>query len=573
MKKLLLTLCCLLISALSYAYDFEVDGMYYNITSLQNLTVELTNGDNRYTGDIEIPETVEYSNKTFTVTRLGDNAFSGSSIRSVSIPHTVTEAGIYVFQGCSSLSSITIPSSMTKFGNGCFRSCYNLSNVIFEDGQSTLSLYYNEWQVDNTSYFANCNLKSVYLGRTVSFRTGEEYDGLFWNQSSLKEVVIGPVVTEIGWQEFVKCTSLEKIQIPSNVKRISSKAFSECKKLKDLELNEGLEYIEGNAFKNCSSLEILLLPSTLKTVGDEAFVGCIGLKKVYSKIDQPKDIAESTFAGITYLNAVLYVPTGTKALYEAATGWKDFSSIVETDNFDDLNTYYSFNVSTSVGGKVTVLGNTLSNTSMSASVKEGEDVTLSFKPDEGYELKSVFVNGVDVIGSVENNSYTISAVSQNTTVEVTFVALPVYLTIMSAGNGSIAQEVEKGKVYSFVITPSEGWDIESVSFNGENVTSQLDGNKFTTPAITSDSELNIVYRLNDTNGVNSLKSVSNLKVFASYGKLTIENEGTCTSLLVYSVSGSKVASESVGVGKTTIDLPTNNIYIIKVGKETFKISM
>lgn len=119
MKKFILTLSCILTSALSFAYDFEVDGMYYNITSLQNLKVELTNGDNYYTGDIVIPETVEYSNKTFTVTRLGDNCFKGcSKLNSVQIPHTVITLGTYVFYGCSKLASLTIPSSVTTIGEG-----------------------------------------------------------------------------------------------------------------------------------------------------------------------------------------------------------------------------------------------------------------------------------------------------------------------------------------------------------------------------------------------------------------------------------------------------------------------
>ena len=149
-KKVLVALFTVLRPLLTSAYDFEIDGIYYNITSLQDLTVEVTSGDSKYIEDIVIPPSVEYSNRTFSVTKLGDSAFKNSQITSISIPNTVTAAGTYVFSGCSKLTSITIPSSMTIFENGCFKSCYNLSHVVIEDSNTTLSLYFNEWQVNNS---------------------------------------------------------------------------------------------------------------------------------------------------------------------------------------------------------------------------------------------------------------------------------------------------------------------------------------------------------------------------------------------------------------------------------------
>ena len=58
-----------------WAYDIEVDGIYYNITSLTDLTAEVTKGDNGYSGDIIIPSTITYKSKTLTVTSIGDRAF------------------------------------------------------------------------------------------------------------------------------------------------------------------------------------------------------------------------------------------------------------------------------------------------------------------------------------------------------------------------------------------------------------------------------------------------------------------------------------------------------------------
>ena len=93
-QKLWIVMAMLCLSLNASAYDFEVDGIYYSITSMSNLEVEVTykNIDveiystwnqnyvkscvnNSYNGIIEIPCTVNYNNRTYTVTRIGEEAF------------------------------------------------------------------------------------------------------------------------------------------------------------------------------------------------------------------------------------------------------------------------------------------------------------------------------------------------------------------------------------------------------------------------------------------------------------------------------------------------------------------
>ena len=54
-------LAMLLFSLASSAYDFYLDGIYYNILSETDKTVEVTSGDVKYTGDVTIPSTVVYN--------------------------------------------------------------------------------------------------------------------------------------------------------------------------------------------------------------------------------------------------------------------------------------------------------------------------------------------------------------------------------------------------------------------------------------------------------------------------------------------------------------------------------
>ena len=107
-KRLFATVAVLLCCITANAHDFEVDGIYYKILSLEDLTVEVTyKGDysnsfnNEYTGDVIIPSTVTYKSKSLTVTTIGDQAFAY----------------------CDGLTSITIPNSVTSIGNGAFYYC------------------------------------------------------------------------------------------------------------------------------------------------------------------------------------------------------------------------------------------------------------------------------------------------------------------------------------------------------------------------------------------------------------------------------------------------------------------
>ena len=130
-KTKLLTIVALLCSISANAHDFEVDGIYYNITSETDSTVSVIfRGlrydyyENEYSGTITIPPIVNYNSNTYRVTSIGGYAFYGcSSLTSITIPEGVTSIGSYAFFGCSSLTSITIPEGVTSIGRSAFDGC------------------------------------------------------------------------------------------------------------------------------------------------------------------------------------------------------------------------------------------------------------------------------------------------------------------------------------------------------------------------------------------------------------------------------------------------------------------
>ncbi len=149
MKKrlLLLSALTLLLTAPSWAYDFKVDGIYYNILSEEDLTCEVTyryyssssNAD-AYTGKVVIPETATYLDTTYSVVAIGEFAFNYcKGLTQVTIPNSVTTIGDGAFADCTALTSIT---SLNPTPPSC-------GNHVFNDETtSTCVLYVPEGSED-----------------------------------------------------------------------------------------------------------------------------------------------------------------------------------------------------------------------------------------------------------------------------------------------------------------------------------------------------------------------------------------------------------------------------------------
>lgn len=129
------------------AHDLEVDGIYYNITG-EN-TVSVTYGPtsyNTYKGDVVIPETVTSNGVTYTVTAVGDWAFQYCvRLTSVELPATITSIGDNGFTRCTQLTHIELPESLTSIGIDAFYACMRIEEVIIPDAVTVIDeeAFYN----------------------------------------------------------------------------------------------------------------------------------------------------------------------------------------------------------------------------------------------------------------------------------------------------------------------------------------------------------------------------------------------------------------------------------------------
>ena len=117
-------------SALADKFVCKVGGISYSVNTTNNTASVVSNYYGAYSGNIIIPETIIYSNTTYSVTSIGEDAFYKSGITSVTIPNSVTSISENAFLDCHQLEFVTIGNSVATIGEHAFRYCYRLTELV-----------------------------------------------------------------------------------------------------------------------------------------------------------------------------------------------------------------------------------------------------------------------------------------------------------------------------------------------------------------------------------------------------------------------------------------------------------
>ena len=191
------------------------------------------------------------------------------------------------------------------------------SNLLVEDS-NLLAFYIDdrggvERALDYEFFYMGNNNTGIYIDEqgVVYKRNENSYyvKGTLYNFDATSVVIPEELfdlpVTSIGYAAFTSgCGNLQTITIP-----------------------ESVTCIEDWAFEGCGSLTSVTIPASVTSIGVGAFCGC-NLTMVTVESDTPTSINnEVTFSNRG--NAILFVPVGSKAAYEAADYWKDFKAILE----------------------------------------------------------------------------------------------------------------------------------------------------------------------------------------------------------------------------------------------------
>ena len=269
MKKILMLLYAIFILAYNMnAVVFKVGNITY---SAQNASVSTATVEKGTGGVIIIPQTVTYGSKTFTVTALSNCAFVDGGMEELEIP--------------SSLTEIRYDDS-----GGLLHGNRYLKKIIVAE--------------DNPAF---CDVNGVMFTKDM-------------------EILIAYPPAH---------TSNSHYDVPEGVKCIGKTAFECSQNLRTITLPPNLKSIQLAAF-NASGIESINLPKSVNYLGHlcirKVSMLPFYLKSIYVNWDIPINLTgDDTFSQEIYTDVTLYVPLGTKSLYEAAPVWGNFFSIEEFD--------------------------------------------------------------------------------------------------------------------------------------------------------------------------------------------------------------------------------------------------
>ena len=183
-------------------------------------------------------------------------------------------------------------------------------------------------------------------------------DAFSW--SSLDEISLPSTLKSIGFSSLALCNGLHQLHIPASVTNLDYQCIANnsittltvdkdnpvfdsrdnCNAIIETatntllhatlttEIPKSVTALGTEAFNTLQRMTSVTIPSWITSVGSRAFQYCTGLQTIYCEIEKPFPISNETFIWVTD-NATLYVPYGTKSLYQATEGWKLFTNIVE----------------------------------------------------------------------------------------------------------------------------------------------------------------------------------------------------------------------------------------------------
>ena len=239
--------------------------------------------------DVEIPSSIN----GLPVTVIGDYAFNGIGITSVTIPDSVKKIGNWSFCMCSGLKTVTLPDSLEYVGIKAFEMCSELSEVNFPDKLvefSSLVFDSTPWMTEQRKngplVIVNGDLidaqtakGEVVIPSDVKFVSPSAFE----LNEDITSVVFPSEVKNVSDNTFFYCSNLESVDV-RNVGKIESMAFAYCDKLKDLKLSKNLTFIDNYAFADVTS---------------RATITVYGTKEDWDKVE--KDSEDQFLNNATYI--------------------------------------------------------------------------------------------------------------------------------------------------------------------------------------------------------------------------------------------------------------------------------
>ncbi len=380
MKRILFLVLLLHTTLIASAYDIEVNGMCFNLTSDSTVAVTYLDfirmNEDYYMGDVVVPASINYKGKKYAVTAIGKKAFCGCSfLKSVTLPSTIVTIEDDAFGNCTALESvdilegvkelgdafagsdrlksIVIPSTVTKISSRFIRSCQTRKEIVCKpltppsistDKRINIDEYdYNKCtlivpkkSIEAYKAADAWNLFNRIGGFTVDKKRGMKIEKAFaeFTEDGLKYMVTSESPKEVMLYGYEGEKPTGVLTIHANVQgysvtSIGGRVFERCENLTTITIPNSVTSLGYRAFFVCLGLTSIVIPNSVTTIGSEAFNTCTKLESVqFAEGSKLTRINYGTFVSCINLASVI-IPNNVTSIGEVAfSGCESLSSVI-----------------------------------------------------------------------------------------------------------------------------------------------------------------------------------------------------------------------------------------------------
>lgn len=150
-------------------------------------------------------------------------------------------------------------------------------------------------------------------------------------------------------------------------------------------------------------------------------------------------------------------------------------------------------------------------------------------------------------------------------------------TLKLDGYATVTLPVVKDSTATFALTPDEGWEVETLTLNGEDVLANYQDSSYTTPALTEDAVIAATFKFGGyayeeedvTTGIITAGDTG-YSVQVAEGTVTVKGLKAGDTVKAYTLGGALVGSEEAQLNTAKLTLPAGT-YIVKVNAVAFKV--
>ena len=293
-------------------------------------------------GSVVIPDTIN----GYPVTGVGQGAFEGASLISVTIPGAVTNIADNAFTQCPNLTTAYFqgdapPDDGTVFsgdpitvyylfGTTNWGATFGGAPAVEETNPTEFTCVTNSDAVSITIASCTGSDSAVVIPNSINgYYVTSVGINAFTGNTSLISVTVPNSVTNIGDEAFGSCTNLTSVILPDSTVSIGDGSFGACFSLTNFTIPNSVTSIGIDAFDSCVSLGSITIPNSVTNIGQIAFENCTGLTNIsvgagnadYSSLngvlfDGAKDTLIECPSGLT--NSAYKIPDGVSTVEEDA---------------------------------------------------------------------------------------------------------------------------------------------------------------------------------------------------------------------------------------------------------------